>query len=95
MFKATDLDAKRAEIEKQELVRTKQTSAACAKDDIDPDLFFELGKETEAKKICSTCPLVNRCFEYALTNNEYGVWGNSTEKERAELRAIMKRRKRK
>jgi len=44
-------------LEQQQLIRSKQTSAACAKDGIDPDLFFELGKEEEAKQVCADCPL--------------------------------------
>ena len=57
-----------------------------------PDLFYNSvdepksvrrRKETEAKKICASCPVIAACREHALVNSElYGVWGGMTEAER-------------
>lgn len=66
----------------------------------DPTLFFgpnrfepkreRLEREAEAKEICSTCPALQACREYAITSGEvYGVWGGLGEADR---RAIMDRR---
>lgn len=44
-----------------------------------------------ARKICATCPVAERCLEYALTNRiDHGVWGGTSERER---RRILKRRR--
>lgn len=44
-----------------------------------------------ARKICATCPVQERCLEYALTNRiDHGVWGGASERER---RRILKRRR--
>jgi hypothetical protein len=59
----------------------------------DPDLWFESQDEDYfqprvAKKFCGECPVRQQCLEYALTVNEqYGVWGGLTAKERQALRA--------
>lgn len=70
---------------------------ACAQ--TDPELFFPLETEYQvqntatkysnlaaAKKICAECPLVLQCLEYAVLNNEIGIWGGTTEHERKLLR---------
>lgn len=36
--------------------------------------------------ICSVCPVMNECLNYALVHNEKGVWGNSTESQRNRLK---------
>lgn len=44
-----------------------------------------------ARRICTTCPVQERCLEYALANRiDHGVWGGSSERER---RRILKRRR--
>lgn len=44
-----------------------------------------------ARRICASCPVQDRCLEYALTNRiDHGVWGGSSERER---RRILKRRR--
>jgi len=40
----------------------------------------------QAKFICSECPFVDPCFVYAMQNDVYGVWGNTTENERKNFR---------
>ena len=38
----------------------------------------------------SVCPVIDECLEYALANDEYGVWGGTSERER---RRIKKQRR--
>lgn len=47
----------------------------------------------DAKAICTglydgkPCPLLEKCLEFALVNNErFGIWGGTTAEERIELR---------
>lgn len=63
--------------------------AACV--DSDPDIFMPEGKNhiqitRQAKGVCSTCPLLENCLDYATRNNEWGIWGGTTMKERLYLR---------
>ncbi len=45
-----------------------------------------------ARRICSTCPVMSPCLEYALRNHiVHGVWGGASERER---RRITRRRRR-
>lgn len=40
-------------------------------------------RETVAKRICASCPVIMPCREYALREGEtYGVWGGLGEVER-------------
>lgn len=70
---------------------------ACS--EVDPEIFFPYEEElpngrlvavykhqSKAKEICSGCPLVVSCLEYALRNNEAGIWGGMTENQRRGLR---------
>ena len=69
----------------------------CSLQRYDPDLFFPTGTtgpaieqiET-AKAVCRSCMVQVVCLEYALDNDEYGIWGSTTEDER---RQIISRRK--
>ena len=62
---------------------------------VDPELFYPLdndkgGASRQAKKVCTDCPVATACLEYALENNEqYGVWGGMSERERRNLRRRM------
>jgi len=39
-----------------------------------------------AKKICELCPVREPCLDYAIENNqEHGVWGGVSEKERRRI----------
>lgn len=66
--------------------------AACK--DLDPNLFFPIGvtgpavdQIAAAKSICSQCPVRGECLDFAITTNqEFGVWGGTTEDERRVLR---------
>lgn len=45
-----------------------------------------------AQRICSTCPVAERCLEYALDERiDHGVWGGASERER---RRLLKARRR-
>ncbi len=70
-----------------EAAQSWMRSAACAS--VDPEIFFPASSRqpaTEAKQICSACPAQVQCLEYALVNEEeFGVWGGLTEKERRQL----------
>lgn len=69
--------------------------AAC--NGLDPELFFpargDIRTMNEAQKVCASCPVRLPCLEYALTvpvtnTGTYviGVWGGSSERERARIR---------
>jgi WhiB family redox-sensing transcriptional regulator len=66
-----------------------RSAAACRS--VDPELFFPVsatGKSqeqaTEAKRICAGCRVQRECLSFALrTLQAYGIWGGTTEEERA------------
>jgi WhiB family transcriptional regulator, redox-sensing transcriptional regulator len=71
-------------------------AAACR--DEDPKLFFgpnrfepkrdRLQREAMAKAVCGTCPALEACRQYALTQGElYGVWGGLGEADRRTILA--------
>jgi hypothetical protein len=37
--------------------------------------------------ICSNCPALAECFNYAVHHEKWGFWGGTTRKQRKELRA--------
>ena len=39
-------------------------------------------REAIAKQICSQCPVIEPCREYARANAEIGVWGGENEDDR-------------
>lgn len=64
-----------------------QDSGSCK--GADPALFFpERGKLTgPAKQICATCPVIEECLNYALSEAiKFGIWGGKSERERRQLR---------
>jgi WhiB family redox-sensing transcriptional regulator len=72
--------------------------AACRKED--PELFFPTGTTgpallqiEEAKQVCRTCDVRERCLAWALdTGQDYGVWGGLSEDERRALKRRNARR---
>ena len=57
-----------------------------------PDLWFPRQGESDseecraARAVCITCPIKQPCLEYALDRNEeYGVWGGITARERQRI----------
>lgn len=46
-------------------------------------------EEREALAVCRTCPVVEDCLEHALATNErFGVWGGTTERQRRKLSRV-------
>ncbi|MET0195701.1 WhiB family transcriptional regulator [Rhodococcoides fascians] len=40
-------------------------------------------RESQAKRLCDGCPVIERCRRYALAQSEaHGIWGGTTEVER-------------
>lgn len=60
--------------------------AACR--GLDPDLFYaESGTAImKAKSLCATCDVREKCLEWAVRREEFGVWGGTTARERAAMR---------
>lgn len=58
----------------------------------DPDLWFPIGDRAEplAIELCGLCPIKQECLAVALERGEYGIWGGTTDQERA----VMARRTR-
>ena len=75
--------------------------AACRH--VDSDLFFPCGTAgasaehiAAAKDLCRVCPVIDACLTFALrTNQEYGVWGGTTEDERRHMRKRLLKSRRK
>lgn len=70
-----------------------QAAAACAS--VDPALFFpEDGQEewvAAARRVCGSCPVRGKCLADAVGRDEqWGVWGGTTEKERRQARAAAR-----
>ena len=69
-----------------------RSAAACRS--ADPDLFFPISdsgpareQTAEAKAICATCRVRRECLAFALrTGQVHGIWGGTTEDERATAR---------
>ena len=67
----------------------------------DPDLFFPVGTKgpalrqiEQAKAICRTCDVIEQCLRWAKeTSQDYGIWGGTTEDERAAQRRRSARNK--
>ena len=58
--------------------------AACK--DIDPEDFFDSWSAALARRVCRECPVAAACLDWALTHHEFGIWGGTSEEERAVLR---------
>lgn len=53
-------------------------NAACL--GLDHDMFFPdtYGNGREAKVICGGCPVIDECYEFAIsTRQEFGIWGGT------------------
>lgn len=70
--------------------------AAC-KNTPDPDVFFpRVGNGrpnkwsrlllAETKEMCGHCPARLKCLEWALANDEQGIWGGTTDEQRRTMR---------
>lgn len=67
--------------------QTWRSDAACR--GVDPEIFHpERGESTAyPRSICASCPVQADCREYAVIANEkYGIWGDTSRRERRRLR---------
>lgn len=48
--------------------------------------FEKRRREAACKAICTWCPVVGECFDWAMAHDEMGVWGATTDEERRALR---------
>lgn len=47
------------------------------------DIMFNPARTEDAKAICASCPVINKCRLEALnTRSTFGVWGGQSEGER-------------
>jgi len=63
----------------------------CRSPDVDPEWWFPEAADVvtaqRAKQACGRCPLRMACLAVALARNEqFGIWGGLTERERRGLR---------
>lgn len=76
--------------------RTWRHRAACR--GVGSALFFPAGASDErtieaAKEVCGRCPVSAECLEYAMdTNQQMGIWGGLTARDRRSLRRNLRRR---
>jgi WhiB family redox-sensing transcriptional regulator len=76
-----------------------RAEAACS-EPATTNLFFPVGvtgqaeiQIRQAKAVCQECPVKAECLEFAITTNqEYGVWGGTSEDERRVLRRQWRQR---
>ena len=40
-------------------------------------------RETQARNVCRSCPVIRECRDWAREHREYGFWGGESEEERA------------
>lgn len=45
-----------------------------------------------AAKLCFQCPVQAACLDWALTRNEHGIWGGTSQADRAALRKGIPRK---
>lgn len=57
-----------------------------------PDVAYNRYEVKRAKDICAVCPVRAQCMDYALRNNEVGIWGGTTERERKKIKDRYVRR---
>lgn len=46
----------------------------------------------KALAFCSGCPVLDECYEYAMDNEEFGVWGGTTARQRRSIKRKAKAR---
>lgn len=66
-------------------------SQICAQ--TEPELWFPTADRQTgrvAKSLCSSCPWLKPCLDYALFTDVVGIWGGKTERERSQMRIALK-----
>lgn len=68
--------------------------AACDKEGVDPEMFFDLKRRKEAARHCAGCPVVNLCFLHAVAHDSEGTWGGIwfTDKRRTRITDDIRRK---
>lgn len=68
----------------------------CKGYDLD-DFYFEGKNKTEtwrhnvtAKKICDDCPFLNECLLWGVYEEQHGIWGGTTARDREIIRKKLK-----
>lgn len=55
-----------------------------------PELFFPEGRaehyQQPGKRVCVGCPILARCRAWALTHDEFGIWGGLSEYDRRRMK---------
>jgi WhiB family redox-sensing transcriptional regulator len=61
----------------------------------DQNVFFADDSESivAAKAVCARCPVREQCLDFAFQGRHHGIWGGTTDKERARLRRDQRRQK--
>lgn len=75
-----------------------QAKGTCAQPGVDPELHFPITSDGgrlispsaidqafEAIRMCSGCPVLERCREWGMTQS-HGIWGGLTEQQRQAMR---------
>ncbi len=78
-----------------------RAEASCSRSEV-ASLFFPVGvtgpaeqQIVDAKAVCEQCPVREACLEFAITTNqEYGIWGGTSEDERRVLRRAWRKQQR-
>lgn len=78
-------------IDLADLAQPWRARAACRLLPDDQTFIFWPGKGDHrtfaaAKAVCLTCPVAQDCLDWALTNDEHGVWGGTSSKQRRAMR---------
>lgn len=67
-----------------------QVDAACAPrrtPEAAADEFFPAGQMPTAVRLaCTACPVREQCLQYALDHDERGIWGGTSDRQRAAMR---------
>lgn len=70
--------------------------AACGSGWVDPEIFFPPAvggtkAAAEARTYCNCCPVIAECLNYAVHTGQLGIWGGTTEDQRARIRRRLHR----
>lgn len=65
------------------------TSLFFAPDPARRGVASEIERIRRAKAICETCPVIQPCYDYAVQTGSVGIWGKTTERERASRRKAV------
>jgi WhiB family redox-sensing transcriptional regulator len=69
-----------------------QSRGSCVGED--PEIFFPVhgAPASKARKICAACPVKDRCLQYAIDADEFGIWAGLDQDERRNSRRRQRRR---